>query len=93
MIGQLKGIITQAYTELTNISVLDNRTKMKEQYEQFNDKTMIQQFKLLNGIVDDAKSRELLDTSNKKAYRELQPIIDEVASTDIHIKRILQTSL
>ena len=90
MIGQLKCIITKAYTELTDISVLQNRTEMKEQYEQFNDQIMIQHFKYLNGIVDDAKSRGLLDSKNRKTYDELQPIIEDVASTDIQIKKMIR---
>ena len=90
IIGQLKGIITTAYTELTDISVLQSRTEMKERYEQFNDQVMIQQFKYLNGIVDDAKSLKLLDSQNKKAYDELQPIIEDVASTDIQIKYMIR---
>ncbi len=63
---------------------------MKEQYEQFNEQIMIQQFKYLNGIADDAKSRGLLDSKNKKAYDELQPIIEDVAFTDIQIKNIIR---
>lgn len=90
MIGQLKGIVTDAYTELTNISVLESRTEMREQYEQFNDKTMLQQFKYLNRIVDDSDYRHLLDSSNKKAYDELKPILEEVASTDIQIKNMIR---
>lgn len=88
MIGQLKGIITQAYTELTNISVLESRAEMKEQYEQFNDKMMLQHFKFLKGIVDDANFRGLLDSNNKKAYHKLQPIMENAASTDIRIKNM-----
>lgn len=90
MIGQIKGIITQAYTELTNISVLESRTDMKEQYELFNGSIMFQQFKLINGIIDDADSRGLLDSKNKKAYDELQPIMENVISTDIQIKNMIR---
>lgn len=90
IIGQLKGIITKAHTDLTDISVLQNRTEMKEKYKQFNEQIMVQQFKYLNGIVDDAQSRGLLDSNNKKAYDELQPIIEDVASTDIQIKNMIR---
>lgn len=90
MIGQLKSIVNEAHTELTNISVLKSRTEMREQYEQFNNKTMLQQFKYLNGIVDDSDSRGLLDSSNKKAYDELLPILENVASTDIQIKNMIR---
>lgn len=86
MIGQLKGIITQAYTEITNISVLQNNAEMKQAYEDFNDKPMLQQYKIVNGIVDDANSRDLLNDSNREAYMELAPIKENIAETDIEIK-------
>lgn len=90
MIGQLKGILAIAYTELTNISVLESRSEMKEQYEQFNDKIMLQHYKFLYGIVDDAEYRGLLDSDNKKSWEELQPIKEDVASADNQIMQMIR---
>lgn len=90
MIGQLKEILAVAYTELTNISVLESRSEMKEQYDQFNDKIMLQHYKYLYGIVDDAEYRGLLDSDNKKSWEELQTIMEDVASADIQIKQMIR---
>lgn len=76
IINQLHGIILEAKKELTTIKSMGTAKEQRKAYNEFINSSLLYNFKELNGLIDDAQYRHLLDDENLESYRRLQKTIE-----------------
>ncbi len=71
MICQLYGILLEVNDQLSDIKAMKTIPEQRRAMEDFDNSSMVYYYRELNGIVDDANYRKLLDESNSKLYKEV----------------------